>query len=143
MTHEILTVKLCELEDSLSRLNSRIRLSETASHNRLRQDIETLSRECAEAELTLRKKLQLSRADVISILSDSYVKIEEILQETNDLLREKAAGQDDPDMIAEGKILLAEYALDFAIQASNRALLLSMEAIDAQYTAQEKEGRLL
>ena len=40
---------------------------------------------------------------------------------------------------AEEKILLAEYALDFALQASNRALLLAMEAIDAQLAGQEGE----
>ena len=41
---------------------------------------------------------------------------------------------------AEARILLAEYALDFAVQAANHALLLSMEAIDAQATSPE-EGR--
>ena len=40
---------------------------------------------------------------------------------------------------AEEKALLAEYALDFAMQAANRALLISLEAIDAELTQQEKE----
>ena len=42
----------------------------------------------------------------------------------------------------EEKILLAEYALDFAHQAADRALLLSMDAINAQMFQQE-EGRSL
>lgn len=41
----------------------------------------------------------------------------------------------------EEKILLAEYGLDFAVQAANRALLLAMEAIYAQLTQQEQERR--
>lgn len=40
----------------------------------------------------------------------------------------------------EEKILLAEYALDFAMQVSNHALLIAMEAIDAQMTQQEKDS---
>ena len=50
---------------------------------------------------------------------------------------------EDPDHIVEEKILLAEYALDFAIQAADRALLFSMEAIDAQLTQQKAKRRSL
>ena len=45
----------------------------------------------------------------------------------------------DPETAVEEKLLLAEYALDFAHQAADRALLLSMEAIDAQL--QQQEGK--
>ena len=43
------------------------------------------------------------------------------------------------ELSAEEKILLAEYALDFALQAANHALLISMEAIKAQMAEQEQE----
>ena len=48
----------------------------------------------------------------------------------------------DADQAAEEKILLAEYALDFAVQAADRALLTAMEAIEAEMTQNErtKEG---
>ena len=141
MAHEILTVKLCELEDQLVRLSSRIHLSETAGHAQLQQEIRALSKECAETELTLRKKLQLSRAEIIAILASTYGEIERVIQRAKSELEEQAAGQKDADFAAEEKILLAEYALDFAVQAANRALLLSMEAIDAQLAGQEKERR--
>ena len=42
-------------------------------------------------------------------------------------------------LTAEEKARLAEYALDLAMQAANRALLISLEAIDAELTQQEKE----
>ena len=32
----------------------------------------------------------------------------------------------------EEKLLLAEYAIDFAMQAADRALLISMEAVQAE-----------
>ena len=59
-----------------------------------------------------------------------------------DALAAQAAGCCDSKAAAEGKILLAEYALDFALEAANRALLLSMEAIDTQLTSQEQERSL-
>ena len=138
MAHEILTVKLCELEDQLVRLSSRIHLSETAGQDQLRQEIRALSKECAETELTLRKKLQLSKAKVVAALANTYGEIEQIIEKAKAALEEQAAGRNDADASAEEKILLAEYALDFAVQAANRALLLSMEAIDAQLTGREE-----
>ena len=141
MAYEILAVKLCELEDRLARLSSRIHLSEIAGHAQLQREIESLSRECTEAELTLCKRLQLSRAEIVSTLADTYMEIEQSIQKAKSELQAQAAGRDDPDVVAEEKILLAEYALDFAMQSADRALLLSMEAIDAQQFGEGKEGR--
>ena len=36
---------------------------------------------------------------------------------------------------------MAEYALDFAVQAVNRGLLTALEAMDADLTTQEKEEK--
>ena len=141
MAHEILAVKLCELEDRFIRLSSRIHLSETAGHDQLRQEIRSLSRECMETELTLRQKLQLSRAEVVATLAGTYSEIEQSIQRAKAKLEEQAAARNDAEAQAEEKILLAEYALDFAVQAANRALLLAMEAIDAQSPGRENEMR--
>ena len=139
MAHEILSVKLCELEDQLARLNSRIHMSETADRGRLQGEILALRRECAENELTLRTKLRCSRSGMVGALADSYGEIEQHVQKAKAAMREQAArrGKDQAD--AEEKLLLVEYALDFALQASNRALLLAMEAIAAQLAGQEGE----
>lgn len=139
MTHEILSVKLCELEEQISRLSSRIHLSETAGHDQLRQEIRALSKECTETELTLREKLRLSKAEVVATLAKAYEEVEQLIQKAKSELETQAASRDDGDAAVEEKILLAEYVLDFAVEAANRALLLSMEAIDAQLTSQEKE----
>ena len=137
MAHEILAVKVCELEDELPRLSSRIHLSEAAGHPQLQREIQALRLECSETELTLRTKLQRSRAEIVSVLADSYGEVEQILQKARITLQEQAAHRGDPEAAAEEKILLAEYALDFALQAANRALLLAMEAIDTQLVGQE------
>lgn len=142
MAHEILAIKLCELEDQLSHLSSRIHLSETAGHDQLQQEIKALARECTETDLTLQKKLQLSRAEIVATLADMYGKVDKIVQQAKQTLQEQTASHANPDTAAEDKILLAEYGLDFAVQAANRALLLAMEAIDAQLTQQEQERSL-
>ena len=141
MAYEILAVKLCELEEQLSRLSGRIQLTETARKDQIQQEMETLARECAETELALQKKLQRSRAEMVATLSDGYERIGEILQETKAALQAQATKRGAPDDAVEEKILLAEYGLDFAVQAANRALLLAMEAIYAQLTQQEQERR--
>lgn len=138
MAHEILSVKLCELEDQLSRLSSRIHLSETAGHERLQSEIKELAEECAETELTLQKKLCMSRAEILSTLASTYREIEQIIQTTQSKLKMQASSRDDMDAITEEKILLAEYVLDFVVLAANRALLLSMEAIDTQLMQEER-----
>lgn len=137
MAHEILSVKLCELDDQLSRLSSRIHLSETAGHDQLRQEIDALTKECAETELTLQKRLKLSKAEAVATLASTYGEIEQIIQRAKSTLKAQAVCRKDADYETEEKILQAEYALDFAVQAANRALLLSMEAIDAQLINRE------
>ena len=143
MAHEILSVKLCELEEQLSRLSGRIHLSEMAGHDQLRREIRALSKECAENEWTLREKLRLSKVEVVAPLAKAYREVEQLIQKTKAEREAQAAGRKGGEAAAEEKILLAEYALDFAVAAANRALLLSMEAIDAQRTDQEQERSLL
>ena len=137
MAHEILSVKLCELEDRLSRLSSRIHLSETAGHIQLQREIQALRRECTETELTLQTRLQRSRAELVSVLAETYGEVKQSVQKAGMALQEQELRRGDPEAAAEEKILLAEYALDFALQGANRALLLAMEAVDAQLIGQE------
>lgn len=136
MAHEILSVKLCELDDKFGRMLSRIRLSESANPIRLKQEISALEKECAESELTLREKLKFSRAEFVSALSETYEKVEAIISAAEGNIQQRASAGGLP--AAEEQTLLAEYALDFAMQAADRALLLSLQAIDAQMTQQER-----
>ena len=140
MPHEILSVKLCELDEQIARLHSRIHLSETAGHERLRLEVEALQKECAETELTLCNKLHFSKAAVVTRLSEFYDKVEEIVRQ--ETLTPPVESQD-KDLAAEEKLLLAEYALDFAMQAANRALLTSLKAIETQMEQQEQKERNL
>ena len=140
MSHGILSVKLCQLDDRVGRLHSRIQMSETASHSQLQQQIDMLERECAAAESALRLNMRHSKSNLVSVLARGYDQMEQIIQKSKAQLQALAAESPDAESVVEEKILLAEYALDFAHQAADRALLLSMDAINAQLTQQE-EGR--
>ena len=142
MAHEILSVKLCQLDERMERLHSRIHISETACQSRLQQEIDALAGECDQAEATLRESLARSKSGVASVLSQGYDQVGQIIRSTKDRLQSIATANPDQEAAVEEKILLAEYALDFAHQAADRALLLSMDAISAQMFQQE-EGRSL
>lgn len=143
MAHEILSIKLYELDEKIRRMHSRIHLSETAQHSQLAEEISSLQKECRESELMLRRALEFSRAGAVSRLSAAYTEVERIIQKVKDEINEQIQEKEGETPSVEEKILLAEYALDFAMQAANHALLISMEAIDAQMRLQENEERSL
>ncbi|HIS80421.1 MAG TPA: hypothetical protein IAB52_03025 [Candidatus Scatomonas merdavium] len=136
MAQEILTAKLNELDRQLRKLHRQIQKSSPANPIRLRKELEQVRKECAENEKTLRGRLRFSRAGVVTGLAVSYNQVEQIIQETIDTIEAPGVSQ---ETAKEEKILLAEYALDFAMQAAGRALLLSLEAMEAQVEQQEKK----
>ena len=80
MAHEILSVKLYELEKKIEQLCGRIQISESASHDRIKAETETLMRECAENALILRNRLMFSKASAVAKLSEAYVRVEQIIK---------------------------------------------------------------
>ena len=140
MAHEILSVKLYELEKKIEQLCGRIQISESASHDRIKAETETLRRECAENALILRNRLMFSKASAVAKLSEAYVRVEQIIKKTKEEIGNSMTEECSGSIPVEEKILLAEYSLDFAMQVSNHALLIAMEAIDAQMTQQEKDS---
>lgn len=138
MAHEILTLKLRELEDQFSHLSRRIYSSQTADHEQLQQEMTALSQEWNQASADLRQSLQQSRAQIASVLANAYAEVEQAIQRADNTLQGHGHTPEDSDASSEEKILIAEYSLDFALLAANRALLLSLQAIDAQLTQEER-----
>lgn len=135
MAQGILNAKLDELDRQLRKVHRKIQKSGSANPARLRADLEQVRKEYAENEKALRNRLRFSRSGVVTGLSVSYNQVEQIIRETKNKM-EMPGGQ---EAEKEEKILLAEYALDFAMQAAERALLLSLEAMEAQTKQQEKK----
>lgn len=137
MAHEILSVKLCQLDDSVGRLHSRIHMSETSNHQHLQQEIAVLEQECMDAEEALRENLRRSKSSLVSVLARGYGQVEHDIEQSKTQLQQLVGTGPDSEAVEE-RLLLAEYLLDFAHRAADRALLFSMKAIDAQLTQQEK-----
>ena len=135
MAQGILNAKLDELDRQLRKIHRKIQKSGSANPARLRADLEQVRKEYAENEKALRNRLRFSRSGVVTGLSVSYNQVEQIIRETKNKM-EMPGGQ---EAEKEEKILLADYALDFAMQAAERALLLSLEAMEAQTKQQEKK----
>ena len=139
MAYEILSIKMYELDKKISRLQSRIQMSESADHDRIRAEKAELQRECAESETELRNRLRHSRNSSVAVLAESYGEIEKS-SKTAVARMENADGKEPEESFpADEKIMFAEYALDFAMQAVNHALLVSMEALDAYMSQQEEQ----
>lgn len=140
MAREILSIKLSQLDDRVAKLHQRIRMSETASHAQLQKEIRSLRQDCIRTEESLRENLQHSKSALTTWLAKDYGQMEAIIRRSRAQLEAEAQSAPGSEALAEEQLLLAEYALDFAHQAADRALLLSMEAIDTQLLAQQEGG---
>lgn len=138
MAHEILSVKLYELDEKLRKIRGRILRSEAADPEELKREIAALQKECRENEQELFMEMRFSRASTPRMFSETYMKIRDIVSQAEKTLEneDKTPGAGGPEQV-EKAILTAEYALDFAMEASNHALLLSLQAISAQMEQQE------
>lgn len=132
MSHEILSVKLYELDKKIGRLHSLVRFCETADHEEMKDEIRLLRKEYEQGRLALRDSMSLSRSAIIKKLAENYGRIEKSVDEVKKEVGLPVAGAWDGGMDEEERLLLAEYALDFAMQEATYALLISMEAIDRQ-----------
>lgn len=141
MAHEILSLKLCQLDERVGRLHSRIHLSETAGPGRLEQEISALERECLDEEAALRDSLRRSKSELISVLAQGCAQVERDIAWSRRQLSEALEKSPDGETATEERLLLAEYLLDFAHWAADHALLFSMKAIDAQLTQEKGESQ--
>lgn len=148
MAHEILAVKMEELDKKLEQAHSQIQLAESMDTEKLHQQIQQLRQDCDESRLLLENRLHYSKTKCVVKLARVYDQIEEsvgkVLKTENMDLEQIKKGQEPPNFLsdAEEKILTAEYALDFAMQAAERAVLVSLEAIEAQHCEEENQRKI-
>ena len=138
MSQPDLTVKLRQLDCRLTRLRSCIDRSAAMGPEALRAEIAMMRLTCQEASQATSRMLHRSRAPVTKVLSSAYDAVEQIVRG----VRKQLPTDSDPEAGSEEKLLLAEYALDFAAQSAERALLLSLEAMESAERLQsaQKEG---
>ena len=76
MAHEILSVKMYELDKKLEQTHSRIQLAESMDAERLHQQIQNLRQECQESRITLENRLRHSKTDCVMKLAGVYDQVE-------------------------------------------------------------------
>ena len=67
MTHDILSVKLYELDKAIGQMHSRIEQGEMDCPEQVEKDIQELRRECRENREMLHNKMKYSRTDSRSL----------------------------------------------------------------------------
>lgn len=143
----IFSVKLHEMDKHYGKLQAHLAACQQAEHRLIQEECRKLEEECRENEYILNRSIRGCRCGAVRKLSDIQL---EYARKADDLLAhtmEDDMGDisDRAERQAEVKTLYAEYSIDFAMQAADRAMLAALQAIDAQMDyeeqLQEKKGR--
>lgn len=142
LNQDIFAVKLYEMEKQYGRLQSRLRICGRENREKLQAELEHAKEEYEENSLILKQSIQGSRSPAVAELAQVQW---EYMHKVEDLLKEKlgqffhceATSQAEDQ--AEAASLYAEYAMDFATQAMQYALIVALTAMDLQRNAEEKK----
>ena len=76
MTHDILSVKLYELDKAIGQMHSRIEQGEMDCPEQVEKDIQELRRECRENREMLHNKMKYSKAKLVGRIAEAYDKVD-------------------------------------------------------------------
>lgn len=142
LNQDIFAVKLYEMEKQYGRLQSRLRICGRENREKLQAELEHAKEEYEENSLLLKQSIQGSRSPAVAELAQvqwEYMhKVEVLLKEKLGQFFHCEASSQAEDQ-AEAASLYAEYAMDFATQAMQYALIVALTAMDLQRTAEEKK----
>jgi len=128
-------VKLYELKQNYEHMQNRLQLCRGENREKIRRECERLRDECRENELMLQNQALCSHSKAVGELSAAQLgywqKARDILETKLPQYMRTEAG-DIKSERAEAALLYAEYAIDFAVQATKYALLSALTAIDLQ-----------
>ena len=135
-------VKLRELERQYGRLRTRLERCQSADHETVRRLLGDVLAEVRESTGALEKSAEGARspaeAELAAAQRDYARRMERILREE---LPRLMGGEDIRQERAEAAALFAEYAIDFAGQASQGALAAALSAMDQQMSWEEQTGK--
>ncbi len=144
LNQELLAVKLYELEKQYGKLLSRIRICGQEDREKLQGELEKAVDEYREHALTLQKDVENSRSRAVSELAraqlECSLKMEELLHDGK--LEEYLHSVDNnrAEDRAEAVSLYAEFAIDYALQTIQYALISALSAMEMQLDADEPKG---
>ncbi len=142
MADKILDVKLKELDEKIDKLHCRIQDGEYLSDEKLKTEILNLQVDLDKTEKAIFHSLKTSKADISAAYREDFEAIREKCAAAAERVQKEINENNDSEKVAEQKSLLAEYGIDIAIMMVEYALLLAMEAIEAERIS-EKDLRSL
>lgn len=135
------SIKLCELCRNYATLQNRIDICREADLPKLKEAISKIKDECAENDAVLKSSAKNGKNPASAAISKVYLEFSEKISDISESISgkslfDKTSPKTDD---AEGSILFAEYAIDFASQAMRQATLAAVNAIYKEKEL-EKEG---
>lgn len=127
--------KLYEMDRQYALLHSRLQVcQQQEDRKKVERGIELLQNECEVNSLLLEGNVRGSRSPFVAELAEAQLTYKrQVEKDVKAFLAQKGS----PEECAEAITLYAEFAIDFATQAMNEALLVAMHAVNAQLKAGE------
>lgn len=123
MEQDMLAGKLAEVDAQLTDVHTRLRSAAQMEGPALDAAIAQTREETEQCAHALAEHLRHSRAHQVGEIADAFEEIRNIIRRIQtEVRRDDESGE-------EMQLLLAEYAMDFAMQAARHALLVALEAI--------------
>ena len=110
MTHDILSVKLYELDKAIGQMHSRIEQGEMDCPEQVEKDIQELRRECRENREMLHNKMKYSKAKLVGRIAEAYDKVDQVIQIAQEQLGISYTEETTKELSAENKILNASLS---------------------------------
>ncbi len=140
----LFAAKLDEMERQYEEMKSRIQICEQENREQIRQELEKAKEGYRQHTKMLQKGVKGSRSEAVAALTQLQLEYGQKMEElrNNGLLNqymhvEKASQTEDR---AEAAALYAEYAMDYAVQTIQYALIAALSAMDLQMSVEETKG---
>ena len=134
---EVFAVKLYELEQQYGKLQSHLHVCSTEEREQIAEERKKAEMEYRESDLLLQDRVKASRLEAVAELAKAQV---EYRNKVESLLKKQLRGDTEEEDRAETAALYAEYAIDFATQSMQYALIAALSAMERQMKLEEKKG---
>lgn len=134
---EVFAVKLYELEQQYGKLQSHLHVCSIEEREQIAEERKKAEMEYRESDLLLQERVKASRLEAVAELAKAQV---EYRNKVESLLKKQLRGDTEEEDRAETAALYAEYAIDFATQSMQYALIAALSAMERQMKLEEKKG---
>ena len=143
LNQELFAIKLYEMEQQYGKIQSRIRICGQEDHQTVREELRKARSEYREHAMTLQESVEGSRSPAVTELARTQLEYSQAMDRLSKGSLEKYLHSEESSPLddeVEATTLYAEYAIDYAVQTMQYALIAALSAMDAQLTAEEQKG---